>query len=247
MIKKISSIFVFVWAVGLALVLRWSFLEVYTLPIQEMMPTLFAGDHVFVSKMSYGLKIPFTQKYLARWAGPKKGDVIIFKSPFDLSSVSISRVIGRPGDKIFFEDNILYVNEKKILKKTPLERARDFQWVRDEDFSAGGLTEDKSHYSHFEEELKGQIYSVLVNKRKKSWLVFGPFVVPQGFYFVMGDHRDRSQDSRTWPAGKNLVSEKHILGLVKMVWFSCEKTMPFLSFLCDPRFMRWNRTFHIVH
>ena len=121
MIKKffnfLNKILIFVWVVLIALVLRWSMLEVYMIPISEMMPTLFINDHIIVNKMAYGLKIPFSNKYLSKWSSAQRGDVIIFKSPFDSSSVSISRVVGVPGDRIFFEGDSLYLNENKILKK----------------------------------------------------------------------------------------------------------------------------------
>ena len=346
MIKKLfklfNKIFIFIWVILIALVLRWSGLEVYMIPISEMMPTLFVNDHIVVNKMAYGLKVPFFHKYLSRWSSVQRGDVIIFKSPFDSSSISISRVVGVPGDRVFFEDGSLYLNEKKILKKKPVKRQKDFSWVRDEDFSEGGATEDKNHYTHWEEKL-GQIsHSILLNNQQKGYLIFGPYRIPKGYYFVMGDHRDKSQDSRTWPAqlekaqgevtffrekkgpmiiipkgtlvgtnhtqlpeyfitlekvvlegvsvnapvqarraglagnvsagririiegnfplalkvnntrslqggrDENLVAETDILGRVGRVWFSCEKTLPVLHFLCDPRTIRWGRTFYKVH
>ena len=346
MIKQIktflSSIFIFIWVVLLALALRWSVLEVYVVPLHGMMPTLFANDHVIVNKMSYGLQVPFSSHYISKWSQPKRGDVVIFRSPFNPESLSIRRVIGLPGDRVFFENGNLYVNERKVVKQIPTNRKKDFSWVQDTDFSDNGMTEDKSHYVHWEEDLFGVHYSILLKKKKKGYLIFGPYRVPSSYYFVMGDHRDRSQDSRTWPAqikkakGKvtfsrasigsvvlipkgtllrtsdpqmpeyfetqqevkldglfvdvevkakkaglagnvlagqiniiesrlseelnvsnaltltggedqNLVFESDILGRVNRVWFSCEKTMSIIAFLCDPRYIRWNRVFFPVH
>ena len=184
----------------LALILRWSVLEVYVIPLPEMMPTLFSNDHVIVNKLAYGLQAPFLSGYISQWSEPKRGDVIVFRSPFDSDSLSIRRVIGLPEDRIFFENGNLYVNEEKIRKRIPSKRKKDFSWVRDEDFSDEGMTEDKSHYIHWEETLSRATYSILLKKKKKGYLIFGPYRVPSRYYFVMGDHRDQSQDSRTWPA-----------------------------------------------
>ena len=190
---------VFAYLILLALTLRWSVLEVYVMPFNGMMPSLFAGDHVFVNKMAYGLRAPFFSQYFATWSPPKRGDIIVFRSPFDRKSLSIRRVVGIPGDKIFFEDDHLWLNGQKIPLTLPNDRKKDFSWVRDQDFSDGGLTEDKSHYTHYEEQLADSVYSVLIRKKKAQHLVFGPYLVPPQHYFVLGDNRDRAQDSRTWP------------------------------------------------
>ena len=345
--KKVTTLlshsFIFVSLVLLAFFLRWSVMEVYVLPFQGMMPTLFPNDHLITNKLAYGLRLPFLTNYVLRWSEPKRGEVIVFRSPFDTSALSIRRVVGVPGDRIFFENGNLYVNEKKIIKKKPAKVKKNFLWLKDKDFSDAGLTEDKSHYIHYEEKLSDISYSVLLKKKKKEYLIFGPYHIPPEYYFVMGDHRDKSQDSRTWPArlkkakGKvtffskitekqrsaitipkgllirtkdpklpeyfetlkavtlkgpfvkvdvaakkaglagnvqagqisaiegplssklrvrnakalsggwdeNLVFEPDILGRVSRVWFSCEKNL--LSLICDPRYIRWGRTFLLVH
>ena len=337
-----NSVFISIWVVLLALILRWSVLEVYVLPLRGMMPTLFMNDHVIVNKLAYGLRMPFLDYYISRWSHPKRGDVVVFRAPFDSRSLSIRRVVGVPGDRVFFENGSLYVNEKQVTKQIPSDRKKDFSWVRDEDFSDEGITEDKSHYIHWEEMLANSPYSILLKKKKKGYLIFGPYRIPSRYYFVMGDHRDYSQDSRTWPAriqkakgkvtfsradtgsavlipkgtlvrtgdlklpeyfetqkeatlvglfidvdviarkaglagnvlvgqinmiegplskklsvsnadifsgGKdeNLVFELDVLGRVSRVLFSCEKTLTISSFLCDPRYMRWDRTFFPVY
>ena len=277
MIKKtvnfLGKALVFVYLILLALTLRWSVLEVYVMPFNGMMPSLFAGDHVFVNKMAYGLRAPFFSQYFATWSPPKRGDIIVFRSPFDRKSLSIRRVVGIPGDKIFFEEGHLWLNGQKIPLHLPAERKRDFSWVRDQDFSDGGLTEDKSHYTHYEERLADSVYSVLIRKKKPQHLVFGPYLVPSQHYFVLGDNRDRAQDSRTWPKtvpkrlkqasgqgaalateskepegeNQNLVFFPDILGRLSYVWFSCEKNLKIIPSLCDFRTIRWNRTLFSVH
>ena len=318
-------------------------MEVYVIPFQGMMPTLFANDHVVVNKLAYGLRAPFFSSHLVQWSEPSRGDVIVFRSPFDKNSLSIRRVVGLPGDRVFFENGNLYVNEQLIKKSKPLRRKKDFSWLRDEDFSDRGATESRSHYAYWEEKLSDKSYSILLKKQRKGYLIFGPYQVPAGHYFVMGDNRDNSQDSRTWPAriqkargkvrfsrpdtgppilipkgtlvrtggGKeendhwpeyfeteedrelqgqfvevgvrakkagltgnvqageiqiiegslsewlsvsnievlrggedqNMVADQDIFGRVYLVWFSCLKTLSFLSFICDPTHMRWNRVF----
>ena len=348
MIKKFkgffSGLFISVWVILFALILRWSMLEVYILPFHGMIPTLFPNDHIIVNKLAYGLRMPFSSRYISKWSKPKRGDVIIFRSPFDPDSLSIRRVVGLPGDRVFYENGNLYINEKRIKKQIPSKRKKNFSWVRDEDFSDGGKTEDKSHYVHWEETLSNSSYSILLKKRKQSYLIFGPYRIPPRYYFVMGDHRDQSQDSRTWPArlqkakGKvtfsrlsaegdgavlipkgtlvrtkdlelpeyfetqqdvflkqlfqdvevrarkaglagnveagqisiiegtlskklgvgngnaltggrdeNLVSESDILGRLSRVGFSCEQVLTVSAFLCDPRSIRWGRTFTPVY
>ena len=243
------------WVILLALFLRWTLLEVYMLPFRGMTPTLFAGDYIVVNKMAYGLRQPFSSRYISRWAVPQRGEVVIFRSPFDSSALSVRRVVGLPGDRVFFENGNLYVNEKKIKKQPPLKRKKNFSWLKDKDFSHGGLTEDKTHYNYWEEKLSNKVYSVLLKKKRKGYLVFGPYKVPPRYYFVMGDHRDGSQDSRTWPTGaekeggkiENMVFEEDILGRVSRVWFSCEKHLTIVPFLCDLRYIRRGRFFFPVH
>lgn len=341
-IGSLKNIFIFIGIALLALVLRWSIIEVYVMPRQGMMPTLLVNDHIIVNKMAYGLRVPFSSAYVSKWAQPKRGDVIVFRSPFDSSALSIRRVIGLPGDRVFFENGNLYVNEQKVVKSVPAQRKKDFSWLRDEDFSNGGITEEKEDYIHWEEVISDYTYSVLLKRKKRGYLIFGPYRVPPNYYFVMGDHRDRSQDSRTWPAqikkakgvvtfsrahpgvsvfipkgtivrtnnlkmpeyfetqkdvtlngvfvdvevkarkaglggnvqmgqinfiesvlpktlsvsnahhltggeDQNFVLESDILGKLSKIWFSCEKTFSSVDFLCDPRYIRWNRMFFSVH
>ncbi len=205
MIKSLHRFFgqflVLIWVILLALILRWSAIEVYVIPFSDMLPTIFAYDHIMVNKLAYGLRFPFVSSYLARWSYPKRGDVIVFRTPFDSRFLSVRRVIGVPGDRLFFENGRSYLNGKQIPQNPPLKKAKDFLWIKDEHFSDNGITEDKNHYAHWEETVSNLSYSILLKKKRASSLIFGPYRIPKGYYFVMGDHRDRVQDSRTWPSG----------------------------------------------
>lgn len=181
--------------VALALCLRVSVVEVYRLPEKGMMPTLLEGDRLLANKLAYGLRIPFVKKPLARWGRPGRGDVLVFRTPFDKNSLSVRRVVALPGDRIFFENDRLYLNEREVKRYLPPSA---FQGMREEDFSKGWIGPDKSHFTHYVENLFGTSYSVLLKKNRKGYLIFGPYLIPDGYYFVLGDHRDFTRDSRTW-------------------------------------------------
>ena len=88
----------FFLAIGIALFIRWAFMEAYVIPSASMLPTLLIHDHIFVNKLVYGLRVPFSEKWLAHLSEPKRGEVIVFKFPHDKSTFYIKRIIGVPGD-----------------------------------------------------------------------------------------------------------------------------------------------------
>ena len=256
MLSFISQVAIIVWVVLLALLMRWSVLEIYVMPLPDMLPTILRYDYVLINKIAYGLKFPFSNSYIASWSKPERGDVVLFRTPFNSQYLSIRRVIGVPGDLVLIKDDAVYLNHKKLIHLSAIQRAQDFKWLRDEDFSDEGMTEDKSHYMHLEEYLTpSYAHSILIKKQRPYPLTFGPYRVPSGHYFVMGDHRDRSQDSRTWPSeipklnkkNTNLVQESDILGRVSRVLISCQETVTHLHYVCHPEFMRWSRSFLSIY
>ena len=234
-------------AVLLALTVRWAFFEAYIIPSQSMLPTLLVNDHIFVNKFVYGLRWPFTEKWLARWGTPKKGEVIVFKYPKDKQLFFVKRVIGVPGDKVFYDsEGFLYINDKKIKQFRPSGKIKErFKWLKAYDFQEG---EDfKEYYNYKMEKMKNKFYSILNRKRNyRAHSDFGPIKVPENSYFVMGDNRDNSLDSRMWGEEFRFVPESYVLGRASIVWLSCEQKLPVLSFLCNPITLRWGRFFHIV-
>lgn len=235
----------FIVAIGIALTIRWAFMEAYVIPSGSMLPTLLIHDHIFVNKSIFGIRVPFTERWLIKFDEPERGNVIVFKYPENKDIFYIKRVIGVPGDRIFYENGNLYINDELIEKRVPQDLKRDFDWLRDEDFRGEGVGA-KNHYVHWQESLGQQKHSTLLRKGRGS-VVFGPYEVPQDSYFVMGDNRDNSQDSRFWSPDKRFVPHANLVGRAMFVWLSCEKTLPVLSFLCDPRYIRWKRFFHSVH
>ncbi len=236
----------FLLAILIALFVRWAFVEPYVIPSGSMLPSLLVNDHIFVNKIIYGVRVPFSEKWLLRFNGPHRGEVVVFKYPSDKSTYFIKRVVGVPGDKVFYENGNLYVNDELVQKSPPHERKEDFNWLRDKDFmlvdGPGGLEK----YRHWEETLGEHTYSTLL-RDDTPFVSYGPYEVPEGHYFMMGDNRDNSQDSRLWLPDKRFVPESHLMGRAWMVWLSCEETIKAFKFLCSPATIRWSRWFHPIH
>ena len=231
-------------AVGIALTIRWALFEAYVIPSGSMLPTLLINDHIFVNKFTYGVRVPFTENWLIRNNDPKRGEVIVFKYPENPSVFYIKRLVGLPGDKIMYENGNLYINDELVEKKVPQELKSDFDWLRDKDFG-GEAFGGRSQYLHWVEQLGNQKYSILLNKNRR-FTTRGPYYVPEDSYFVMGDNRDNSSDSREWRT-TNFVPHKNLIGKAMFVWLSCEEKLPVVDLLCNPLTLRWSRFFHGVH
>jgi signal peptidase I len=222
-------------AVLVALMIRWAFMEAYVIPSGSMLPSLLIHDHIFVNKLVYGLRVPFGKTWITKFSEPKKGEVIVFKFPEDESIFFIKRVVGTPGDKIFYDQGNLYINDQAVTTQEAVDNT-PLDWVKDEHLPGG-----KANYTHFTEALAGVEHSTLLRK-SEIHVGIGPITIPEGHLFVMGDNRDNSNDSRYW----GFVPQQNILGRAMFVWLSCEETVPVLSFLCNPMTIRWKRFFHSI-
>lgn len=189
--------------VFLAVLLLRSFLvEPFRIPSGSMMPTLLDGDFILVNKYVYGLRLPVLNWRVLDLGQPQRGDVIVFRYPVDGKTPFIKRVIGLPGDHVVYQDKTLYVNNVKIAVEET------------------GIYEGKGRYaSHTGASVRlehlGEIdHSILVFPERPPRNA--DIIVPTNSYFVMGDNRDNSMDSRFWGE----VPDADIVGKAVLIWMN---------------------------
>jgi len=207
-------------AVVLFLIIRTFLLEAFQIPSGSMERTLLAGDFLFVNKAVYGAQIPGTSARLPAFHTPHRGDVMVFAYPKDPTLSYVKRVIGEPGDVVEMRQGQVYANgraleEPYVQRIDPLHDGFDseFNWQRE--YLLG--TQDQRRRYH---------------PTRDTW---GPLRVPMGKYFVLGDNRDNSSDSRYW----GFVDQSAVKGRPLVVYFSYDRgTRDALPWLTD---IRWGR------
>ena len=187
-------------------VLRSFVAEPFRIPSGSMLPTLHIGDFILVNKFSYGIRLPVANKKVVPLSEPERGDVVVFRFPRDESINFIKRLVGLPGDQIEYNNKRLTVNGEMV----------DIEEIGEFDSADGG--EKESYIAQMLDEQLGDVnHKILWDKGGHQGTL--RFTVPEGQYFVMGDNRDHSNDSRYW----GFVDDQLLVGKAFFIWFNWNK------------------------
>ncbi len=203
---------------ALVFVVRSFLIEPFQIPSESMLPTLQVGDFIVVNKFAYGVRLPIVQKKVIGIGEPKRGDVMVFFPPND-DRYFIKRVIGLPGDRIRYANNELYINGEPVETELSGTEAPNYG---EPCFAYRGTNR------LVEETLDGRVHTSRKCSVPGGLSQDGSYVVPEGHYFMMGDNRDNSRDSREWGP----VPEKNIVGKAVAIWMHWD------SFFSIPGFER---------
>lgn len=233
--KRFEGLRSFLYAVAIALVFRSVAYEPFHIPSGSMLSTLYIGDYIFVSKYSYGysrfsfpLSAPLFEGRIWRDA-PKRGDVVVFRLPTNPSIDYIKRVVGLPGDRIKVLDGVLHINDVAVK----LKRVKDTQFPDEE----GNI----KSVATYEETLPGGRTHIILDETKLGDVDFtDEYKVPKGHYFMMGDNRDNSVDSR-YSDEVGFVPEENLIGRAEVIAFSYNQNVSFLEFWKWDELLRGNR------
>jgi len=206
-------------ALGVALLLRAFVVEAFQIPSGSMIPTLEVGDHIFVSKFSYAIGLPFSNAKLAVLGKPKRGDIIVFKYPPDQSIDYIKRVMGLPGETLEVRHNEVFIDGHSLAR----EQLQESCVANDgKDFDGD---DDRHPCEVWLEHLEGLSHVTHQEPLRSTSSDFGPVKIPEGHYFAMGDNRDNSKDSRVW----GFVPFENIKGRALVIWWSRDPSRGGLS------------------
>ena len=233
-VENIKTIF---YALIIALIIRSFLFQPFYIPSSSMEPNLLIGDRLFVSKYSYGYSrhsLPFSPKIYNKriFANlPKRGDVVVFKTPVDNRTDYIKRLIGLPGDTIQIVDKNLYLNAEKIKRRKTANLTN---------INCG---DEVINTNFFEETLPNKKKYIAVYRNDGTMSNTDKFIVPENHYFFMGDNRDCSKDSR-FLTSVGYVNFNNLVGKAQLIFFSNDiKKGNFLKFWKWHQSLRFERFF----
>lgn len=211
-IKNGLSLFIRGWigsiiiALLIATSIKSAIADWYVVPTGSMRPTIVAGDRIFTNKLAYDLKVPYTTWHIACWDNPERGDIIVFHFPTGGKRL-VKRVIGLPGDHIAMRNNRLFINGEALT----------YEALKTENFETA-VSSPTSEHRFYNENLLGKNHTVMITPSNPSLHSFASIIVPKEHYFVMGDNRDNSADSRYFGA----VERQQILGRATRIVISLD-------------------------
>ena len=227
------------WAVLIALSVRSCALEPFNIPSGSMIPTLLVGDYLFVNKNSYGYSkysFPFALAPISDrifYSEPKRGDILVFRLPTDTSVDYIKRVIGLPGDTIQVKKGILYIND------TPVKRQFKKNIMQ-------GKGELMLEHKLYDETLpNGVVHEIIELSDSEEADNTIKYTVPENHFFMMGDNRDNSVDSRFLDK-VGYVPKTHLIGHASFIFYSNNGYAPLVAFWSWPKSIRWDRLFRKI-
>ena len=226
----IDNIKTLIYALIIAIIIRSLLIQPFYIPSSSMEPNLLVGDRLFVTKYSYGYSkhsFPFSPPILDKrlfFSDPKRGDVIVFKTPADNRTDYIKRLIGLPGDQIQFIDTNLYLNNSEIMKS---------KISSDDKIFCGSKS---INVFTFEEILPNRKKFETVYLKKDTLTNSDTFIVPEDHYFFLGDNRDCSKDSR-FLSSVGYVHKDNLVGKAQFIFFSSDKSIGNIF-----EFWKWNKS-----
>ncbi|RJP36342.1 MAG: signal peptidase I [Phycisphaerales bacterium] len=193
-------------------------------PTGSMKPTIVEGDRIFVNKLAYDLKVPFTTWKIVAWSQPERGDIVVLFSPEDGTRL-VKRVVGLPGDHIEVRGSRLFINDV-AAQYEPL----------DDEIIAQLDADQRAGHRFYEEQIDGRAHAVMTTPARTNDARRGPFIVPEGHIFVMGDNRDNSRDSRVSEVGA--IPIERVVGRATRVVISLDREHYYAP--------RWGRFFRAL-
>lgn len=204
----------------IVLLVRSFLAEPFRIPSSSMMPNLLDGDFILVNKFTYGLRLPVLDTKIVEIGEPARGDVVVFRYPGNprlgerdphIGQDYIKRVVGLPGDRIAYRNKTLFINGEE----QPKERIGRYV--------TSGAGREMNGADHLREQFGEDSHEILVQPITLNRGLDGEWTVPEGHYFVMGDNRDNSQDSRVW----GFVPEQNLVGRAFLIWMSWDSGIEF--------------------